>query len=177
MLILSFAMWFVWLCHESGWWNQPSSLGFSFLIHTVGEGVWTGGYLSSLWPWHLTILCGIWVSVASGVLWHVMSDYSCEGEVVLHKLFLFFLILENGLGQDLFRKLPKPLGASSFSFDLFLICFGSTKPANSGYSRGCPHRLGAAGAASRMVLRLHPALGPCTGSPWPGGVSSFSGTL
>ena len=75
------------------------------------------------------------------------------------------------------EELPKPLGASSFSFDLFLICFGSTKPANSGYSRGCPHRLGAAGAASRMVLRLHPALGPCTGSPWPGGVSSFSGTL
>lgn len=30
------------------------------------------------------------------------------------------------------------IGAFSFSFDLFLICFGSTKPANSGYSRGCP---------------------------------------
>ena len=34
-----------------------------------------------------------------------MSDDSCEGEVVLHNFFFFFLILGNGLGQDLFRKL------------------------------------------------------------------------
>ena len=42
-----------------------------------------------------------------------MSDDSCEGEVILHKLFFFFLILENGLGQDLFRKLLLKLTRNS----------------------------------------------------------------